>query len=246
MGLLSGLKRRLIRWMGLGANAYANRSYSQEGEDRVLTRIFAGRSPGFYVDVGAHHPQRFSNTQLFYEQGWSGINIEPNPDAIGEFKSARARDINLQLGISDRPQILTYYCFDDPALNTFDPELMKSRLASTPYKVVKTTQIPVEPLADVLAKHLPEERSIDLLTIDVEGFDFAVLRSNDWTRFRPTWVLVEALETDVERALQGDLFAFMTKNGYRLFAKTFNTLFFQEIPKDKGPLPSSRVAGPGS
>ncbi|MFT4801330.1 MAG: hypothetical protein ACI93N_001101, partial [Flavobacteriaceae bacterium] len=42
-------------------------SYSQEGEDILLNRIFNPQvnASGFYVDVGAHHPERFSNTFYF-------------------------------------------------------------------------------------------------------------------------------------------------------------------------------------
>jgi len=54
-------------------DGYALKSYSQEGEDMILRRIFERQSTGFYVDVGAHHPKRFSNTYFFYKKGWSGI-----------------------------------------------------------------------------------------------------------------------------------------------------------------------------
>ena len=55
---------------------WINYSYSQEGEDMVLKRIFDKQTKGFYIDVGAHHPKRFSNTYNFYLKGWKGINID--------------------------------------------------------------------------------------------------------------------------------------------------------------------------
>ena len=69
---------------------------------------------------------------------------------------------------------------------------------------------------------------IDFLSIDVEGLDFAVLKSNDWARFRPTLVLVEALQNSFEDVMLGEVFQFMKKHQYELFAKTFNTLIFRE------------------
>ena len=51
-----------------------------------LYRIFEECKSGFYVDIGAHHPKRFSNTYFFYKRGWSGITVEPNSDAIKLFK----------------------------------------------------------------------------------------------------------------------------------------------------------------
>lgn len=194
----------------------------------ILQRIFADKQSGFYVDVGAHHPRLFSNTYFFYKRGWSGLNIEPNPDVIRVFKAERGRDINLQLGISDHAADLTYYCFDEPALNTFDTVLVKSRLATTPYKVVGTCIVQVQRLEFILGKYLPPNARIDFLSIDVEGLDFAVLKSNDWRRFRPACVLVESLETSLEDAMHCEIFLFMKSHGYELFAKTFNTLIFRE------------------
>ncbi|MCD7914177.1 MAG: hypothetical protein LUG96_02180 [Tannerellaceae bacterium] len=66
---------------------YGSTSYSQEGEDIVLNFLFENKEgyKGFYVDIGTHHPFRFSNTAYFYKQGWQGINIEPTPGAIEVF-----------------------------------------------------------------------------------------------------------------------------------------------------------------
>jgi FkbM family methyltransferase len=217
-------------------DTYAVKSYSQEGEDMTLRRVFEGRERGLYVDVGAHHPHRFSNTYYFYRRGWHGINIEPNPDVIRAFQFARRRDTNLSIGVSDRAGFLTYYMFDDPALNTFDRGIVDSRLATTPYKVVKSMNIPVNRLDAILGKNLPLGRGIDFLSIDVEGLDLRVLQSNDWTLFRPTYLLVEALELSLEHALRGDIVQFMKSQGYELLAKTLNTLIFRDKSRDAATL----------
>lgn len=223
-------------------DVYAVKSYSQEGEDMILRRVFENEKRGFYVDIGAHHPFRFSNTHYFYRRGWSGINVEPNPDSIRAFKSARRRDINLQVGVSDCEGRLTCYLFDDPALNTFDGALVKSRLANTPYKVVGTVEILVERLDNILGKYLPPNIGIDFLSVDVEGLDFAVLKSNDWKRYRPKFVLVEALEMSLEDVMHSAIFRFMKDQGYELFAKTLNTVFFRER-KDDGTGPDENTEG---
>ena len=67
----------------------------------ILRVIFAKQQTGFYVDVGAHHPKRFSNTYFFYKKGWYGINIDATPGIMENFKKMRKRDINLNIGISD-------------------------------------------------------------------------------------------------------------------------------------------------
>jgi len=100
-------------------NIYLNNSFSQEGEDIILSRLFNDKKNGFYVDVGAHHPFRFSNTYKFYEKGWSGINIEPNPEDFHLFSKYRNRDININAGVGSNDGTLTYFMFNEPALNTF-------------------------------------------------------------------------------------------------------------------------------
>jgi len=229
------LKRFLSRSTGL--DIYATKSYSQEGEDLILARIFSKQARGRYVDVGAHHPDRFSNTKLFYDRGWSGINIEPNPDSLPDFHASRPRDINLQLGVSDHSTELSYHCFDDPALNTFDPDMVRHRLEHTAYKVLRTIPIRVERLSTILEQHLRPGDTIDFLTIDVEGQDLAVLKSNDWDRFRPRWVLAEAIEQSLSGALRSDIARFMEARKYGLFAKTFNTLFFRDETTSGGDVP---------
>ena len=206
----------------------AAKSYSQEGEDRVLMRIFDERRKGFFVDIGAHHPRRFSNTWLLYERGWNGINVEPNPAAIDLFRRERPRDINLQVGISDEPGTLTYIEFDDPALNTFDAELAAQRERTTRYRVVNRIGVPVRTLCDLLGTHLPAGQHIDFLTVDVEGYDLKVVQSNDWTKFRPAYVLVESLDSSLTSVGDIPINRFLVGQGYILFAKTVNTLFYRE------------------
>ena len=135
----------------------------------ILNRIFEGKTQGFFVDVGAHHPRRFSNTHFFYKLGWSGINVEPNPDLIRVFNIERKRDVNLQCGVSEREGSLKYYLFDDPALNTFDDSLVKWRLENTRYKIVDQTDISVVRLDNLLTQNLPTGTQIDFLSVDVEG-----------------------------------------------------------------------------
>ena len=108
-------KYREIR--GLYFNGFVIKSYSQEGEDLILKRIFGEKKNGFYVDVGAFHPFWISNTNIFYKNGWNGVNIDAMPSSMALFDKFRPRDINLECPISDENKILTYCGFNDPALN---------------------------------------------------------------------------------------------------------------------------------
>ncbi len=205
--------------------AYAVSSYSQEGEDMILARLFDCNKRGFYVDVGAHHPKRFSNTYFFYRRGWRGINIEPNPEALALFHAHRKGDINLSFGVSDNECKLRYFMFNEPALNSFDQELSERRQSET-YKITGTRTIKVRPLSAILDQFLPTGTHINFLTIDVEGYDLRVLNSNDWSRYRPECVVVEAANFDLAAVTLEPVDKFLSQRNYRLVAKTFNTLFY--------------------
>ena len=212
------------------AEPFSGLSFSQEGEDRVLLRLFEQRldSPGFYVDVGAHHPARFSNTYLFYKGGWHGINLDATPGSMAEFERVRPRDRNLEIAIAESSGTLTLHCFSEPALNTFSEDLAQSYLALPNVRRVATREIACQSLASVLRSEVPTGRSIDFLNVDVEGLDLQVLRSNDWERYRPQIVLVESLETNMSALGDNPSVRFMTSVAYTVVAKTVNTLFFRD------------------
>lgn len=205
---------------------YYLKSYAQEGEDLILRRIFAGQKNGFYIDIGAHHPKRFSNTYVFYCMGWKGINIDARPGSMTLFRRLRRRDINLEIGISGVEGALSYYQFEEPALNSFSADLALSRVKLGTSRLVSETAVQTLPLKQILGKHIQAEKTIDFLTIDVEGMDLEVLRSNDWIKYRPRVVLVEILASSMEAIALHPVNAFMNAKGYRLYSKAMNTAFF--------------------
>ncbi|MDX9799068.1 MAG: hypothetical protein RBT05_09445 [Bacteroidales bacterium] len=86
---------RKTNFMGFGSI-----SFSQEGEDMLLSKLFELNEKGFFVDIGAHHPIRFSNTYKLYLKGWRGINIDAMPNSMDLFKKYRSEDINLEIPIA--------------------------------------------------------------------------------------------------------------------------------------------------
>ena len=207
-------------------SSYATKSYSQEGEDMILRRIFEYKADGFYVDVGAHHPVRFSNTYLFYKQGWTGINIDAMPGAMKLFNTIRRKDINLEQAISEKEKTLTYYQFNDPALNGFDVKLSEKR-DSEPngYNIQFKTQLKTKSLEIILDDYLPINKIIDFMSIDVEGLDYEVLRSLNLIKYKPRVLLLEILYTS-DNNNKNEIVSYLEQNGYVYFAKTLNTTFF--------------------
>jgi len=183
---------------------------------------------GFYVDVGAHHPVRFSNTYLFYRRGWRGINIDAQPGSMRLFRKHRPRDINIECGVAARAGTLSYFRFNEPALNTFDESEAKLKDVA-PYRIIDRVEVGVRPLGDLLAEFLPAGQAIDFMTVDVEGLDAEVLGSNDWNRFRPRIVLAETLRTDILAIASCPTVRLLCEVGYKPVAKAYDTTFFERI-----------------
>jgi FkbM family methyltransferase len=213
--------------------SYAKKSYSQEGEDMLLDRFLEHRDSGFYVDVGAHHPKRFSNTFRLYRRGWWGLNIDANPGSMRKFQRVRPRDINIEAAVSSTRQKLTYYAFNEPALNTFNKDLALSHVGG-PYSIIEEIDIMTVPLCELLDQYLPTGTRIDLLTVDVEGLDYEVLQSNNWSRYSPDFILVECLEfSTLDQASSDPVVTFLLKRHYSMVAKTMNTVLFRLAQSDR-------------
>ena len=213
-------------YYNLYLNSHENIYFSQEGEDVILRRIFEDQKNGFYIDIGAHHPKRFSNTYYFYDRGWEGINIDATPGSMKIFQKFRPRDINLEIAISEKEQLLTYFMFNEPALNSFSKSLSDKRQNEKCY-IEKTISIPSFPLSTILNKHLPPEQIINFLSVDVEGLDLQVLTSNDWNKYRPKVVLAEVLGASLNTIKQDPVYKYLTNQGYILFSKLIHTCIFK-------------------
>lgn len=209
--------------------SYAKKTFSQIGEDRIIEQFFENKDSGFYVDIGAHHPYRWSNTYLMYRKGWCGINIDAMPGSMKRFSRARPRDINLEIPISDTEADLDFYIFNEPALNSFSENLSKDRENKNhSWKIVDTKKLKTSTLAAVLDKFLPNKTRIDFLNVDVEGFDLKVLKSNNWEKYIPTLIIVEILDTRIEHIPRCAIGEYLMSMGYEVHAKLQSSVIFSK------------------
>lgn len=193
-------------------------SYAQNREDVLLARALPART-GFYIDVGAADPYEHSVTKYFYELGWSGLNIEPQPGFVERLIVDRPRDRTLALVLSDEPGSLVLQAAPThPGWATTEASVAAAMrgqgIALTPIEV------PARTLADVCAEHAPNQ--IDFLKIDVEGAERKVLAGGDFQRWRPRIVLIEATEQGSPRPNHEGWEPLILENDY-LFA-TFDGL----------------------
>jgi len=182
---------RFLYW-----HIYKQDNFSQGNEEQVLQTIFSKTKNGFYVDVGCHHPKRFSNTALLYKQGWKGINIDANSKNLKLFNFFRKRDFNVSALVSKSEALLDYYYFNDSALNGCLSKSKVDLLLNKNYRIINTEKISTRRLDDIISEFEVNNNIIDLLDIDVEGYDFEVLQSIDLDLYDVRVILIETGEQE--------------------------------------------------
>ena len=182
----------VTRWLTREDVSYKLVSYAQNHEDVLLNRVFGHGHAGYYIDAGANDPVFHSVTRLLYVHGWRGINIEPTPSLHRRLVADRPEDVNLNVGVSDVQSTMTFHEVPAPlhGWSTFSPELAADYrtqgVESIAHPILVTT------LDRIWEQHVPSDRTVDILKIDVEGFERRVLSGLDLSRRRPQVVLVEA------------------------------------------------------
>jgi FkbM family methyltransferase len=145
---------------------------------------------------------------------------------MAAFRRVRSRDVNLEAAVAATKTELTFYLFNESALNTFDRQLAMQRASR--HRLIREVKITTVPLKKLLDEYLPTKAPIDVLTVDVEGFDYDVLRSNDWDRYRPEYIIAECLgAASIEEANAQTASRFLMDQGYTMIAKTMNSAIFR-------------------
>jgi FkbM family methyltransferase len=207
------LKAWLVAWKD--SISPVRDSYSQTGEDRMLLELFRirGITKGRYIDVGANHPSKLSNTYRLYREGFTGIVVEPNRSLMRLHRMIRPNDLHLGIGCGDKAAALSFQHATSHVLSGFQSAGLKAS------SFRGTELIPVLPLDLIMASITEDE--IAVLSIDVEGFDLQVVLGATETLKRTRFVVIEGSETDAE------LMEVFAKVGFALIDKTKHNLIFE-------------------
>jgi FkbM family methyltransferase len=238
--LLRRIKQRIARTalyqlVRKPARELSKVSYSQCGEDLIMDHLLTslGITRPFFVDIGAHHPKYLNNTYRSYRKGARGVNIEPDPSLIKQFMSQRPGDLNLGIGVTDAPgtTTATLHIFNEPTLNTFSAaEADRIIKEDDRFKVVGRCDVSMMNINDVLDTHCAHRR-IDILSMDVEGLDEALIRAMDFERHEPLIICLETISfSSTGRGVKNtELIDHIVANGYMVYADTnINTIFVLE------------------
>lgn len=154
----------------------------------ILRRFFSDIKCGFYVDVGANDPHIDSVTEEFYNDGWSGINIEPVAEHIASLNAARPRDTNIHIAAGRAKDTLRFYT---PA-GTRGLGSCSRETAELHRKAGHTI---IESIVSVAPLHtlIPKDRQIHFLKIDTEGHEYDVLQGAHLQHYRPWIIMIESV-----------------------------------------------------
>jgi FkbM family methyltransferase len=188
-------------------------SYSQFEEDKFILNWFGGKQ-GVYIDVGAFHPWRISNTYLLYQHGWRGVTIEPIPRLFDKHKRLRGQDIQLNAVVGEREAWIEFRELVPAALSTFDSvaaDTVIDRGYALPYR---RYSVQVLPLSEIYQRTI-FPKSVDLLTIDVEGSGLSVLKGLDFVVLRPRMIVLEMNDDAGDEPMR----EYLRSHGYKAIKK---------------------------
>ena len=202
---------------------FPKKNYSLLGEDKFIEKYFRNKAKGFYIDVGCYHPLVGNNTQLLYRKGWNGINLDINYYSIKIFNFLRKRDINIHLGISNKKDKLTmYYRKEINMLNTLDEKIAKIYFKNG----YKKKNIQVNTLDYCIHKNFKKLNKIDFINIDVEGLELNVLKSLNFTIYKPQLVCVEI--HNYKNLKSNKVYNFLVKKSYKIVWKNKYSFIFEK------------------
>jgi predicted transcriptional regulator len=203
---------------------YSKKSYAISNVDLIIDRMFSNKKKGIYVDVGCNHPIKFNNTYLLYKRGWNGINIDLDNDSIKQFNKLRKRDVNIKTLVTsfDGEEKNLYFYHNRSAINTISKTLADKRINK--HKEIKT--IKGTSLNSIIEKSKYKNSNINLLTIDIENYEYDALKNFNFEQYNVDVIVAEITDTEISNLetynqsidfiLKSNLYKLLIKKNYRL------------------------------
>lgn len=191
-------------------------SWSQAGEDLALENSILSNSPGkFYLDIGAHDPNRFSVTRKLYSNGWTGIDIDGNSKYESEFNKFRSRNKFLNVCVGSR-DTYEFTIFSEGAISTANQDWVSKFKSEGAQEIAK---VKVQGMSLRAILDLPSvPKKVDFVNIDIEGADEDALRSIEFENLPkdryPRWLLLETAPP-ISSSLEFPAVKYAIEHGYQ-------------------------------
>ena len=225
-----------IKGLGINMNNSDEDTFSQSGEDAIVSYClkFLGLSleKCTYLDLGANHAKKMSNTYYFYKRGARGVLVEANPYLIPELKFYRSEDNILNACISTiSGDSVDFYIMNGDGVSTTDKESIENMCKINPYlSVEKVVSVKTITIREILEKYF--ETAPTILNIDIEGKEMDILQEIDFGKYRPLFVIIEMIPYKVTLPIgekNKTILDFMQSKGYVEYAFTgINSIFIDK------------------
>jgi len=205
-------------------------TFSQCGEDIIINFLFKDMlniNDVTYLDIGANDPAKYNNTFYFYKSGFRGVSIDANSYFKKPFKKERPGDKFISAGIGPVDGKANFYVIDPHTLSTFSEKEAKKYTSTGLHKIVEIQEKEILSIGNILKKYF-KKKYPNFLSIDVEGYDLEIIKSIDFTKWRPAVICAETLTytTDSSEKKIKNILSLLKKNNYRIYADTYiNTVF---------------------
>lgn len=200
-------------------------SHSIDGTDLITAELLRDVNEGFYVDIGANHPKKNSNTYYLYKQGWSGVAVDGNQYFEGLWHEHRPLDKFLTSLVSGEIKEVDFRIFPDDTMSSMNSEQIKLYEGRFNEKIINVIPATTTTLANLKQEYF-QEKEVHLLSVDIEGEDLNCLIGANFESWKPGVVVVEIKHLSLYDVGSSDIVKFLTSHGYRFISKTpLNAIF---------------------
>jgi FkbM family methyltransferase len=182
--------------------------FPYEDENRLKEEFFGHAKRGYFVEVGANDPQRWSQSFHLEQMGWSGVVVEPQPQLAELLRQRRTAKV-FAVACSAPENAGKRMALHLAGIHSsFDPMLKVAQV-----RPEGAIEVPLRTLDDILTE-AGAPCPVDFIAVDVEGHELEVLRGFSFARWRPRLILLEDLVLDMSRH------QFMRSRGYKWIRRT--------------------------
>ena len=189
--------------------------YTQNEEEKYILESLSSVPNGRFLDIGAHDGITFSSTRKLYDNGWSGVYVEPSPDVLPSlYKNAGSNCTVLPVAIGTSNGRMDFYSSGGDMVGSLSTSHVALWQSAVKFNKTSVDVITLSELENQIGTEF------DFVGIDVEGINLEVFNQFDWNKWTPKCVCVEY------ESHKNYMTNVMTNAGYRLVYTSAENLVF--------------------